>query len=99
MNAGQIKEGRQEYHCALKHAESAEWGALFFSVSANKDVWASWLLIGEYLENKELIPMKARSECSLKLLKFENVFLCVCLPHFSQFIFPSYLTLKDECPV
>jgi len=24
LNAGQIKEGRREYHCALKHAERAE---------------------------------------------------------------------------
>lgn len=34
-----------------------------FELSANKDVWAWWLLI-EYLGNKELILKKAHGVCS-----------------------------------
>lgn len=98
LNAGQMKEGRQEDDWNTQKKQNE--GALFFSVSANKDVWACWLLIGEDSDNKELIPMKAHSESSLKLLKFETCSF-VCLPHFSRFIFslPSYLNLKDEYPV
>lgn len=63
---------------------SSFWAA--FELSANKDVWACWLLIGEYLENKELILTKAHSECSLKLLKFEMPSF-ICFPHSSVNVF------------
>lgn len=66
---------------------SSFWAA--FELSANKDVWAGRLLIGEYWENKELILMKAHSECPLKLLKFEmSLFTCDSLTFlFFFFIF------------
>lgn len=96
LNAGQMKDGRQEDDWNAQKEQNK--GALFFSVSANKDVWACWLLIGEDSDNKELIPMKAHSESS-QVIKVWNVFLCLFTSLLSLHFFSSYLTLKDEYPV
>lgn len=89
LNAGQMKEGWQEDDWNTQKEQNK--GALFFSVSANKDVWACWLLIGEDSDNKELIPHEGPQWELSQVIKVWNVFLCLPTSLRSLHFFPLHI--------